>query len=59
MVPSSLESLLRATLSTESSDTLSLAAWSDAATSSSSLTFDTLLLSLLAVASDPAMTSPP
>ena len=58
MVPSSLESLLRATLSAESSDTLSLAAWSDAATSSS-LTFDTLLLPLLAVASDPAMTSPP
>ena len=59
MVPSSLEALLRDTLSVESSDTLSLAAWSDAATSSSSLTFDTLLLSLLAVASDPAMTSPP
>ena len=59
MVPSSLESLLRDTLSAESSDTLSLAAWSAAATSSSSLTFDTLLLSLLAVASDPAMTSPP
>ena len=59
MVPSSLESLLRDTLSAESFDTLSLAAWSDAATSSSSLTFDTLLLSLLAVASDPAMTSPP
>ena len=59
MVPSSLECLLRDTLSAESSDTLSLAAWSDAATSSSSLTFDTLLLSLLAVASDPAMTSPP
>ena len=59
MVPSSLESLLRATLSSESSDTLSLAAWSDAVTSLSSLTFDTLLLSLLAVTSDPAMTSPP